>query len=147
MKINKVRLQLLMQNSFFVILFLILVGLVGFLTHEYHVARDITQSNRNILTDGSVNILKQMKGEVNITVFASEDNTAHSALSEEKKRVVTEALNSLDQKYKDIIELRFYEEKSYEEIADILRIPPGTVATHLNRIKKILKEKLHHHVQ
>ena len=77
MKINKVRLQLLMQNSFFVILFLVLVGLVGFLTREYHFARDITQSNRNILTDGSVNILKQMKGEVNVTVFASEDNTAH----------------------------------------------------------------------
>ena len=77
MKINKVRLQLLMQNSFFVILFLVLVGLVGFLTREYHFARDITQSNRNILTDGSVNILKQMKGDVNVTVFASEDNTAH----------------------------------------------------------------------
>jgi len=77
MKINKVRLQLLMQNSFFVILFLVLVGLVGFLTRDYHFARDITQSNRNILTDGSVNILKQMKGEVNVTVFASEDNTAH----------------------------------------------------------------------
>ncbi|MEN9725222.1 MAG: hypothetical protein RLZZ98_731 [Pseudomonadota bacterium] len=77
MKINKVRLQLLMQNGFFVILFLVLIGLIGFLTREYHFARDITQSNRNILTDGSVNILKQMKGEVNVTVFASEDNTAH----------------------------------------------------------------------
>ncbi|NCA27161.1 MAG: ABC transporter, partial [Methylophilaceae bacterium] len=78
MKINnKLRLQLFMQNSFFVILFLILVALIGFLTREYHVSRDITQSNRNILTDGSINILKQMKGEVNITVFASEDNAAH----------------------------------------------------------------------
>lgn len=77
--------------------------------------------------------------------LASEDNTAHSALSEEKKKMIQKALESLDQKYKDIIELRFYEEKSYEEIADILRIPPGTVATHLNRVKKILKEQLHHH--
>lgn len=80
-----------------------------------------------------------------IQTLASDDNTATTALSEEKKKAVTEALNSLDQRYKDIIELRFYEEKSYEEIADILRIPPGTVATHLNRVKKILKEKLHHH--
>ena len=78
MKINnKLRLQLFMQNSFFVILFLVLVVLIGFLTREYHVSRDITQSNRNILTEGSINVLKQMKGEVNVTVFASEDNTAH----------------------------------------------------------------------
>jgi ABC-type uncharacterized transport system involved in gliding motility auxiliary subunit len=77
MKINKVRLQLLMQNSLFVILFLVLVGLLGMLTHRYHFSRDITQSNRNVLTDGSINILKQLKGEVNITAFASKDNTAH----------------------------------------------------------------------
>ncbi len=59
--------------------------------------------------------------------------------------MIQEALSSLDQKYKDIIELRFYEEKSYEEIADILRIPPGTVAIRLSRVKKILKELLHNH--
>lgn len=80
-----------------------------------------------------------------IRTLASDDNTATIALSEEKKKVIHRALDSLDQKYKDIIELRFYEEKSYEEIADILRIPPGTVATHLSRVKKILKEKLQNH--
>lgn len=83
--------------------------------------------------------------ETLINTLASDDNTATIALSEEKKNVIRKALDSLEQKYKDIIELRFYEEKSYEEIADILRIPPGTVATHLNRVKKILKEQLHHH--
>jgi ABC-type uncharacterized transport system involved in gliding motility auxiliary subunit len=78
MKINhKLRLQMLMQNSFFVILFLVLVSLIGYLSHEYHFSKDITQSNRNILTEGSINVLKQMKGDVNVTVFASEDNTAH----------------------------------------------------------------------
>ena len=78
MKINhKLRLQLLMQNSFFVILFLVLVSLIAYISHEYHIARDITQSNRNTLTEGSVNVLKQMKGPITVTVFASEDNTAH----------------------------------------------------------------------
>lgn len=64
-----------MQNTFFVILFLILVSLIGYLTNEYHVSRDITQSNRNILTEGSVNVLHQMKAPIKITVFASKDNT------------------------------------------------------------------------
>lgn len=77
--------------------------------------------------------------------LASTDDTTEVALSEERKRAIRSALSLLDQKYKDIIELRFYEEKSYEEIADILRIPPGTVAIHLSRAKKILQSSLHHH--
>ncbi|MHB1316826.1 MAG: RNA polymerase sigma factor [Minisyncoccota bacterium] len=75
----------------------------------------------------------------------SDDSTDHIVMTEERKKAVIEALTSLNQKYKDIVELRFYEEKSYEEISDILQIPPGTVATQLNRVKKILKEKLQHH--
>jgi ABC-type uncharacterized transport system involved in gliding motility auxiliary subunit len=63
-----------MQNSFFVLLFLVLVFLLGFLTREYHVSRDITQSTRNTLTEGSVNVLKQMKGPVNIKAYVSQDD-------------------------------------------------------------------------
>ncbi len=75
MKTNrKLRFQLFMQNSFFVLLFLVLVFLLGFLTREYHVSRDITQSTRNTLTEGSVNVLKQMKGPVNIKAYVSQDD-------------------------------------------------------------------------
>ena len=75
MNINrKLRFQLLVQNSFFVVLFLMLVVLLGYLASQYHVAKDITQANRNILTQGSVNVLKQMKEPINITVFATKDD-------------------------------------------------------------------------
>jgi ABC-type uncharacterized transport system involved in gliding motility auxiliary subunit len=40
------------------------------------VAKDITQANRNILTQGSVNVLKQMKEPINITVFATKDDAS-----------------------------------------------------------------------
>lgn len=74
MKINrKLRFQLFMQNSFFVLLFLALVLLLGMLAHQYHVSRDITQNSRNTLSDGSANVLKQMKGPVTITVYATQD--------------------------------------------------------------------------
>ena len=77
MNINrKLRFQLLVQNGFFVVLFLLLVILLGYLASQYHVAKDITQANRNILTQGSVNVLKQMKAPVNITVFATKDNAS-----------------------------------------------------------------------
>ncbi len=77
MNINrKLRFQLLVQNWFFVVLFLMLVVLLGYLASQYRVAKDITQANRNILTQGSVNVLKQMKAPVNITVFATKDDAS-----------------------------------------------------------------------
>ncbi|HEY8084347.1 MAG TPA: GldG family protein [Methylophilaceae bacterium] len=69
----KVKLQMFMQNSMFVVLFIAFVGLLGYLGNEFHVARDITQSARNTLTQGSLNVLKQMKGPVNISIFVNSD--------------------------------------------------------------------------
>jgi ABC-type uncharacterized transport system involved in gliding motility auxiliary subunit len=71
---NKLRIQLLMQNGFFVILFVILMVLLAYITNQYHVSKDITQASRNTLTKGSVDILKQMKGPIHLTVFASKDD-------------------------------------------------------------------------
>lgn len=75
MKINKnLRLQMLAQSWIFVIIFLCLIVVLGYLASQYHAAKDITQANRNILTPGSVNVLKSMKDPINITVFATNDD-------------------------------------------------------------------------
>ena len=75
MKTNrKLRFQLFMQNSLFVVLFLILVFLLGFLSYRYHASQDVTQGNRNTLTEGSANVLKQMEGPINITAYVVKDN-------------------------------------------------------------------------
>lgn len=42
--------------------------------------------------------------------------------------------------YKEPLSLYFLEEKSYEEISDILRLPMGTVATRINRARGIMKK-------
>jgi hypothetical protein len=47
---------------------------LGYLSSQYRWAKDITQANRNILTQGSVNVLKQMTGDINITVYATKDD-------------------------------------------------------------------------
>lgn len=49
------------------------------------------------------------------------------------------AVDRLEPKYREIIVLKFFEEKSYEEISDILQIPQGTVATLISRAKKKIK--------
>lgn len=75
MKINRnLKLQMLAQSWLFVILFLLLVIILGYLAHQYRYAKDVTQANRNILTQGSIEVLQQMKDPVNITVFATKDD-------------------------------------------------------------------------
>jgi RNA polymerase sigma-70 factor, ECF subfamily len=56
--------------------------------------------------------------------------------------IIDEAVKSLPETYREALILRFLEEKSYEEIMDILHLPKGTVATLISRGKKILHERL-----
>ena len=49
-------------------------------------------------------------------------------------------------KYRTMIELRYYEELSYEEIAQELSLPLGTVKAQLFRAKEILYQQLQSNV-
>ena len=55
---------------------------------------------------------------------------------------VNQALLKIDAKYCEVIILRFFEHKDYEEISDILKIPVGSVGTLLHRGKKQLADEL-----
>ncbi|MGE5425897.1 MAG: RNA polymerase sigma factor [Bacillota bacterium] len=59
-----------------------------------------------------------------------------------RDEAVTAALLTLDERYRDILILKFFEEKSYNEISDIIKKPLGTVASLISRAKKDLKEAL-----
>ena len=60
---------------------------------------------------------------------------------EQKETViyVEKCLNSMPLIYSEPLTLYYLEEKSYEEISEILRIPMGTVAIRMNRAKKLMK--------
>lgn len=53
---------------------------------------------------------------------------------------VQEVLKTLPEKYKTVLVLRFLEGYSYTEIADILEVPEGTVATLLSRARESFKK-------
>jgi RNA polymerase sigma-70 factor (ECF subfamily) len=55
---------------------------------------------------------------------------------------IKECLEDIPLKYKEILVLRFIEEKSYEEIMDILKKPKGTVATMIARGRETLALKM-----
>jgi RNA polymerase sigma-70 factor, ECF subfamily len=59
-----------------------------------------------------------------------------------RKAIVREQLEKLPAKYRSVLILRHLQEMTYEEIADILTIPFGTIKTHLFRARHLLKERL-----
>jgi RNA polymerase sigma-70 factor, ECF subfamily len=52
------------------------------------------------------------------------------------------SLERLDDKYRDVLILRYFEHLEYEEISDVLKIPVGTVGTLIHRAKKKLRDQL-----
>ncbi|MDZ7340785.1 MAG: sigma-70 family RNA polymerase sigma factor [candidate division KSB1 bacterium] len=67
------------------------------------------------------------------------DNTL---LSKEKNKLIEEAIEKLPEKYRISIVLRHNEDKSYEEISQILQIPLGTVKARIFRAREMLKKQL-----
>jgi RNA polymerase sigma-70 factor (ECF subfamily) len=63
-------------------------------------------------------------------------------IKNEKIKVMREVVSTLKPRYKRIIELRFFEEFSYEEISQEMDIPLGTVKAQLFRAKELLFEIL-----
>lgn len=81
----------------------------------------------------------------NIDLFNLIASNEDIAKSLEKRCTVKEirlALDKLDEKYKEVLILKFLEDKDYKEISDILKKPMGTIATLINRAKEKLKVEL-----
>lgn len=71
------------------------------------------------------------------------DNAEEQIIDEEMKRQLKSCINSIDIKYREPIVLFYYEEKSYEEISDILRIPVRAVGVLIHRGKLLIKKICH----
>ncbi len=73
-------------------------------------------------------------------------NPEKSILARERSNMIQEAIQTLPEKYYTAIVLRHNDEKSYEEIAEILDLPLGTVKARIFRaremLNKVLKERL-----
>ncbi|MEM9336487.1 MAG: sigma-70 family RNA polymerase sigma factor [Patescibacteria group bacterium] len=76
-------------------------------------------------------------------IIASENDSSEVQFDKAINAVELEsALMLVDEKYKQVLILRFFEHKEYEEISDILKIPVGSVGTLIHRGKKQLRDKI-----
>lgn len=73
-------------------------------------------------------------------------SAAPSALEQVEKQAlqeaVQEAINALDEEAREVLILRDIQEYSYEEIAEVLKVPDGTVKSRIFRAREALKAKL-----
>lgn len=63
----------------------------------------------------------------------------------QRSLIMREVINTLDEKYRELIQMYYFEELKYEEIADQLKIPLGTVKVRLRRAKDFLAKLLEGH--
>lgn len=70
-------------------------------------------------------------------------------IARQRSKVLEDAINALPEKYRMVILMRHTEDKDYQEIADELKLPLGTVKAHIFRAREILykrlKKKIHHY--
>lgn len=76
-----------------------------------------------------------------LSLAADIDIEAGTDISILKQKII-KVLSGLDEKYRDILILKFLEEKNYQEISDIIRKPAGTVASTINKAKSEFKKEL-----
>ena len=70
-------------------------------------------------------------------------------IARQRKKLLEDAITSLPAKYRQVIHLRHVEEREYQEIATMLKLPLGTVKAHIFRaremLNKYLRDKLRHY--
>ena len=72
MKINaRFRLQVLVQNSLFVVLLIAIVASILYLTRDVNRQWDLTQGKNNTLSQASLDVLDEVSGPITITAFAT----------------------------------------------------------------------------
>lgn len=91
----------------------------------------------------AINSILKYKKEVPLPEgvdFKSEENIEDDFFKKEVKERAENCLNQMPIKYSEPLVLFFLEEKTYEEISDILRLPIGTVGTRINRAKILMRK-------
>jgi RNA polymerase sigma-70 factor (ECF subfamily) len=71
-----------------------------------------------------------------------DERAAAELEAHERQALVREHLSQLPTKYRIVLVLRHLQELTYEEMAEILTMPIGTIKTHLFRARNLLKERL-----
>ncbi len=77
-----------------------------------------------------------------VELEASVLNPEETFISIQKAKILRREVSKLKERYRTLVELRYFEEYSYDEIAKELDLPIGTVKAQLFRAREMLFKKL-----
>lgn len=135
---SRLRVQLFMQHSVFLVLLPVLVMLLAYVAHEYHKEWDVTRSARNTLSAATLEVLKQLKGPLAITAYA----VTHDATGADVHKRIEERLR-IYQRAKADITLNLVDPREQPKQAEAARIrtPNELVIGYQNRTEHLPVEE------
>ena len=83
-----------------------------------------------------------LEAEKNLESANDEQRENAELDARDRQILVQEHLSHLPTKYRIVLILRHLQDMTYEEMAEILTMPIGTIKTHLFRARNLLKERL-----
>ena len=110
--------------------------------NSFNIKKKFSSWIYRIVHNQAINLAKKYQKETPLLEnwdFKSNDDIEKDFEKKETKEKVEKCLKEIPLLYSEPLSLHYIDEKSYEEISDILRIPMGTVATRINRAKKLMK--------
>ncbi|HNN01680.1 MAG TPA: RNA polymerase sigma factor, partial [Turneriella sp.] len=105
------------------------------INHCHDVQRKVSRRQKREVTG---DLVEQKSTQIADTRAQPEQNIELSDMS----RHLMDAVNELGQNYKPLILMRYFEDMSYESIAEALELNTGTVKSRMNQAKTLLKSKL-----
>ncbi len=109
-----------------------------------------------IATNNAIDFIRKRKQMQSVSLDVKQDNGSNDLtdsaqliksgtpdpeehlLKKQKIETLREVVNSLKPKYKELVELFYYQEMSYEEIGQQLNLPIGTIKAQLFRAREVL---------
>lgn len=96
-----------------------------------------------IIVNEALCYIRDNKQHSSLKLHHSDGNNPHlKLLQKEQKKSLDSAIEGLSVDYRIVIQLRHFEDLSYDEIADVLEIEPKTVKSRLYTARMHLRAKL-----
>jgi RNA polymerase sigma factor (sigma-70 family) len=97
--------------------------------------------SKTILVNCCKSVLRKRRHTEEVDDF-SEETSEKDIRQKEDQIVLERCLSQLDEKHQDVIRLRYFLDLDYKSIADIVKVPLGTVKSRISIGLKKLKESL-----
>lgn len=122
------------------------------LAYQKHERIDEAQNPKSYLYTMCLNLWKSGKRKRTMVALDNErdylgafESSEETVLRREEKRLITQAVMSLKDRYRIPVCLYYTDDLSVSEISNILKIPEGTVKSRLHKARSILRERLEGH--